>query len=242
MLSHLPEAIFWDVLRRTDDIKTCVAVWSSSSDIFSRYSKPKFWKNICYANYQISKNPYNLMWNDVYWWMHRNTKGCGYCNKTMTSQTDCCEIPKDHDIICINSLNIFVCKHCKSMLGDTMFHKSDIDAWKVSLMRRLRGIRHSPIFNSYFGNKQIDKCFGYNMKCSECLRNVKNLRCNQHKCGSCCKCKYHKSHYDDASPGDIIVSFDIYRLISTSLILNDNVSQRKKRNTKKSYYVYKFST
>jgi hypothetical protein len=240
MLSHLPEAIFWDVLRRTDDIKTCVAIWSSSQDIYSRYSKPNFWKNLCYYNFQISSNPYNMLWNDIYWWMHRNTKGCGYCNKTMTSPNDGYGTPENHDCIQITSLNIFVCKQCKTLLGDNMIHKNDIDPWKTSLMRRLRGNRYSNIFNNYFGEKQIEKCFGYNLKCSECLKNVKNLRCNKHKCGSCCKCKYHKSHYDDASPGDIIVSFDIYRLISTSLLLNDNVSHRKKRNTKKTYYVYKF--
>ena len=241
MLSHLPEAIFWDVLRRTNDIKTCVAVWSSTNNIHKRYSTPNFWKNICYYTFQVSSNPYNLLWNDMYWWIHRNVKGCGYCNKTITTPKDGYGSPEKHDCIHLNSLNIFVCKQCKALLGDNMVHKNDIDGWKISLMRRLRGNRCSSIFTNYFGEKQIERCFGYNLKCSECLKNIKNLRCQEHKCGSCCKCKYHKSHYEGASPGDIVLSFDVYRLISTSIIFNDNVSHRKKRNTKKAIYVYKFT-
>lgn len=240
MLHHLPEAIFWDVLKRTDDIKTCVAVWSSSSDIYFRYSKTFFWKNICYHNFQISSNPYHMSWIDVYWWMHRNVKGCAYCQRIIASPKDGRITPDEHECVHLNSLNIYVCKKCKHILGDNMIHKDDIDGWKLSLIRRLRGNRYTNMFNNYFGEKQIDKCFGYSMKCSGCLKNIRNVRCSEHKCGSCCKCKYHKSHYENASPGDITISFDIYRLVSSSILLNDNVSHRKKRNTKKHYYVYRF--
>lgn len=245
MLPHLPEAIFWDVLKRTDDIKTCVAIWSSENVIYKRYSKQEFWKNICYHHFQVSSNPYNISWCDIYWWLFRNIKGCGYCNRIMAPPKDGFKssnvIYTDDNCVHLDSLTIYVCKRCKDLLGDTVIHRSHLDGWKLSLLQRLRGNHHSSLFDNYYGTKQIDKCFGYNLKCTECLKNVRNVRCTNNKCGSCCKCKYHKSHYETATPGDIIISFDIYTLIHTTVSFNDNFSQRKKRCIKKSLYVQNYS-
>lgn len=245
MLFHLPEAIFWDVLKRTDDIKTCVAIWSSSNTIYKRYTKNDFWKNICYHHFQFTTNPYqDMSWCDIYWWLFKNIKGCGYCQKIMSSPKDNFSASgtmfSNNDCVHLDTLNIYVCKKCKNILGDFAIHKSHIDGWKIALVKRLRGNRCSNIFSNYYGEKQIERCYGYNLKCSECLKNIRNVRCAENKCGACCKCKFHKSHYETASPGDIIISFDIYTLISTTISMNDySCLQNKKRKIKKSLYVYK---
>lgn len=95
-------------------------------------------------------------------------------------------------------------------------------------MRRLRGHRCSSMFTNYFGERQIERCHSFNMKCAECLKNVKNVRCPHNMCGTCCNCKYHKSHYNQATPGDMIVSFDVYALINLD---NDQCHGNRKKKT-----------
>lgn len=160
-------------------------------------------------------------------------KGCGYCNRTIAPPKDGFMIGKKIDVnqfmINIdNKLNIYVCQRCKNTLGDHVIHKSQIDPWKISLMRRLRGHRCSSMFTNYFGEKQIERCHSFNMKCAECLKNVKNVRCPHNMCGTCCNCKYHKSHYNQATPGDMIVSFDVYALINLD---NDQGHGNRKKKT-----------
>jgi hypothetical protein len=140
-----------------------------------------------------------------------------------------------NDSIIIDGLSIYVCKRCKNMLGDVAIHSSMLDPWKISLIKRLRGNRYSNIFKNYFGEKQIEKCISYNMKCSECLKNIKNVRCPHFKCGSCCNCKYHKSHYDQPTIGDIIISVDIFTLIQTTVTDNS-----RKKNKRKSIIVHRY--
>lgn len=233
MFPHLPEAIFWDVIKRTDDVKACVALWSSQQELFTRFSAQEFWRNMCYYHFNFSSNPYHLQWCDVYWWLYRNMKGCGYCNRTIAPPKDGFMIGKKIDVnqfmINIdNKLNIYVCQRCKNTLGDNVVHRSQIDPWKISLMRRLRGHRCSSMFTNYFGEKQIERCHSFNMKCAECLKNVKNVRCPHNMCGTCCNCKYHKSHYNQATPGDMIVSFDVYALINLD---NDQGHGNRKKKT-----------
>lgn len=240
MFPHLPEAIFWEVIKRTDDVKACVALWSSHHELFERYSNEEFWKNMCHYHFNFSTNPYHVPWCDVYWWLYRNVKGCGYCNRAIAPQKDGLMIGKkldaNHCILSIDdNMNIYVCQRCKNLLGDCVVHRSQIDPWKVSMMKRLRGHRCSNIFKNYFGEKQIERCQSFNMKCSECLKNVKNVRCPHDMCGTCCNCKYHKSHYTQATPGDIIMSFDVYALVpSKSVSLSDNHKKNNKPRTNKS--------
>lgn len=243
MFPHLPEAIFWDVVKRTDDVKACVALWSSMSELFKMYDKQEFWKNMCHFHFGFnptsSSIPHRVSWCDVYWWLYRNVKGCGYCSSAIPRpQKDgsMLVLPKDDPHSCVvtfdqTPFSIYVCKKCKNLLGDTVTHKDQIEPWKVSLIKRLRGHRCSNIFKNYFGENQIDRCQAYNMKCTGCLKNLKNARCLFDMCGTCCNCKYHKSHYDQATPGDIIVSFDVYSLIKTTGISLFN--EHSKKNTRK---------
>jgi hypothetical protein len=226
MLLHLPQAIFWDVVKRIEDVKTCVALWCSNKDFFERNSTNEFWRNMCHYHFTFSSNPYNIPWIDVYWWLYRNINGCAYCNRAITPPKDDKRI-KGSDVVVVNGINLFVCKRCKGMLGDTTTHISELEPWKIGIIKRLRGTRCSALFKNYFGENQIEKCNAYNLKCTNCLKNIRNVRCLHNQCGSCCGCKYHKSHYDQANVGDTIVSFDIYTLMKTVITYN-SVKQRKK--------------
>ena len=219
MLPHLPEAVFWELVKRIDDVKACVALWSSHHALFNMYSKQEFWRNMCHSHFKCSTIQHNSCWCDEYWWWYGNTKGCGYCGRSLKYHED----DADCTITIDNGIGIYVCKSCKSYLGDGVIHKDQIDPWKVSLIRRLRGRKVSNIFHNYFGHKQLDRCHLFNMRCIECLKNIKNIRCPHDMCGRCCNCKYHKSHYNQATPGDIILSFDVVALINSS-----NVHKKRK--------------
>lgn len=241
MFPHLPQAIFWEVVKCTDDIKTCVALWSSHPGLFSLYSPEEFWKNMCYYHFSFSNNVHQLSWCDVYWWLHGNIKGCSYCNRTITPKKDGFN---ECNMRLGSNMNIYVCQKCKNLLGDSIIHKNQLDPWKVSIMKRLRGHRYGSIFNSYFGEKQIERCHSFNMKCAECLKNVRNVRCPHDMCGICCNCKYHKSHYIQATPGDIVVSFDIYALINTSSGHQQVINKKTHKHRhcqRRSMIVHKFS-
>jgi len=234
MFSHLPEAIFWDVVKRTEEVKTCVALWCSDKELHARYSKDYFWKNMSYHHFNFSNNTFNIPipWSDVYWWLYRNIKGCAYCNRVIAPPKDAsCSYTKHNkqdDVLSVNGLNVFVCRRCKNTLGDNIVHASTLEQWQLSLVRRLRGNRHSQMFKNYFGENQLSKCHAYNMKCSGCLKNIKNVRCPHNQCGSCCNCKFHKSHYDQADIGDSIVSFDICTLKKAVMTCKDHNRKRKK--------------
>lgn len=208
MLPHLPEAIFWDILKRTDDVKSCVTVWSTCKDLQFKYNPEKFWETMCYHHYDTRSKPKLVStWRHVYWWHYKDVKGCAYCQRAILKDT--CKA----DTVNIHGNDVFVCKRCKNILGDTMIHDSMLDTWQIALIRKLKTPQAGPLFAHYYGDNQVQKCHSFQMKCVQCIKNIRNVRCPLSQCGRCCQCKYHKSHYDQAAPDDCIMSFDIVQLL-----------------------------
>lgn len=212
MLQNLPESIFWDILRRTDDVKACVAVWTSSKERLFKYTIDTFWETMCFYHFNVRQEMRPVDgWKAMYWWNYRNKKGCAYCQRHLPNEG--IAIPSKSDSIHINGNDVFVCKRCKILLGDSVIHGSILDPWQIALIKKLKGSYVGTLFSNYYGENQVQKCHKLQMKCVKCISNIRNDRCTLLQCGVCCHCKYHKSHYDQAMPDDRMMSFDIVQLI-----------------------------
>lgn len=202
MLHHLPETILWNILQKCTDVKACVTVWCCCSDIYKRYDILCFWRYLCYYHFCISECS-----SVAEYWKHYSKKhGCSYCNRVLQSGSHM--LPT----VCLDTIIVPVCTRCKSILGETMIHKDALLPWQLNLVQKLRYKSHNSsesIFKNYFGDHQVQQCQSYQLKCTSCMRNIRNLRCPHYLCGKCCHCKYHKSHYsqEDNSLDTLLVYF-----------------------------------
>lgn len=211
MLPHLPETVFWDILKRTDDVKSCVATWSSCKELCEKYHPEKFWEAMSYYHFDIMIKPVHVpSWSIIYWLQYQSVHGCAYCKRPFTKDTI---TVGNSDTINLKGHEIHVCKRCKNILGDCVIHASLLDPWQVALMRKLKTYRAGSLFDNFYGENQVNKCQSFHLKCVKCIKNIKNIRCPLFQCGTCCQCKYHKSHYAQAAPDDTIMSFNITLLL-----------------------------
>ena len=218
MLNRLPINMLLEVLSRTNDVKANVAAWCSCNDIHRLQNTNDFWNAMCYFQCPIDNNKINetksyhkTYWLTEYWKHFKNLNGCAYCMR--------CNLDNTYGKVKICEFEIAVCNRCKNILGDNMIHKDQLEYWQINLMNKLKNSKNCPshsIFKNYYGESQIARCKNYFLKCSECLKNIRNIRCPNSRCGTCCQCKYHKSHYEQANPFDSIVSFNIANLVRHS--------------------------
>jgi hypothetical protein len=234
MLQHLPEPILWSILLRANDIKACAAVRCCNSMLYNKYNMDYFWELMCHWYYPMRSlqcmhsmhsmhslhSLHSLPWMPVFWHEYSKAHGCAYCgDKNKFLCADTMDIPGCN-------ITIHLCKRCKNVLGDTLVHKNVLQPWQLNMLSKRRS--RSPhttamIFGSYYGDKQVSKCQSYYLKCTECLKNIRNMRCPKYQCGTCCQCKFHKSHYEQASPCDAIMSCHITNLLK-------HTNDRKKRH------------
>lgn len=222
-LTHLPETILWSILAMVKDIKGCGAVWCCSHKMYDRYDASQFWELMYHHNFGQSLQKGNH-WITNFWEQYSQQYGCGYCGGAIKHKTY-----KDYIFLC--GMNIQVCQRCKDILGDTIVNKKELHPWQSNLLRKMSKTRNNQtnpihpftsVINNYYGENQVAKCKSYYLRCTECLKNIRNIRCPNFCCGSCCHCKYHKSHYEQASPLDVILSFHV-----TNLIRHTNDKRKK---------------
>lgn len=221
MIKRLPECIFWNILRRCDDIKTCVSLWCSTREMYYKYTDSSFWKNMTYYHFDSSTLLSNTSWNDTFWQNFTHYHGCSFCHQ---------RFPKNkvtflpNETVKLYDMNVVVCSKCKQQLGESLIHIKYVNRWQAQLLQRLHFARN-PFFINYYGVNQINQCHNYQQKCIKCLTNVRNLRCQQFQCGKCCQCKFHKSHFQQNDSYHATISFDIYNIIQNSI----NHRYKKKR-------------
>jgi hypothetical protein len=194
MIQHLPEDVLWCVIQHANDVKTCVSLWSCCSEVYKTYNKEKFWRNMLYYYFNISKQTHisSTSWLNIFWQTYAKENGCSYCRKPFSQNKNYNET----DTVQLAGINMYVCSTCKNTLGECMIHKKQIEHWQSQLLRKLKNLKGASIlFENYFGINQIQHSHSYKTKCITCFKNIRNCLCPHFKCGACCGCKFHKSHY-----------------------------------------------
>jgi hypothetical protein len=138
-----------------------------------------------------NKQPIDYNWKSVYWFNHAQQNGCSFCGKCKN------ELKQKMPFLKLSTLNVFVCNKCQTNMGTRIVHKKDLSPWQQKMVQRRSNYHNECIFKNYFGENHLSWCNKYNMKCVNCLKNIRNDRCTQFCCGKCCHCKFHKSHYEN---------------------------------------------
>jgi hypothetical protein len=219
MITHLPDCILWNILGQTNDIKACIATWSSCKTLYTKSDKELFWRNMTYHFFSaICKLP-SCSWTYTFWQHYMINNGCAYCHRMFPKNKHCVF---NHNTIQISGINLIVCKKCKDFLGESLVHKSLLQDWQFRVIDKLYCSRNS-LFKHYYGENQVDGCQSYQIKCVSCVRNIRNMRCQHFQCGACCKCKYHKSHFNQIELFDSTLSFHVRNLLKGSRKAKKNI-------------------
>jgi hypothetical protein len=193
MLDNLPQNILWDIFKKLDDVKSCINIWSCCPNLFYNYTPQQFWMylNHLYFGVKNIEQSSNFNWKSVYWMNHAQQYGCSFCGKCKNELKQ-----KNHLFINISTLKVFVCNKCHANMGIRIVHKTEMNPWQQKMVERRSNYHNECLFKNYFGENHLSWCNKYNMKCVNCLKNIRNDRCIHFCCGKCCHCKYHKSHYE----------------------------------------------
>jgi hypothetical protein len=229
MIQHLPRDVFWAVLEHSDDVKACVAMWVCCKDIYSMYDKSTFWKELSYQKFPATTHrleettslsskksrPSDTL-TDTFWINYAKQYGCIHCRKPFAKNktfNGFVESVKLYD------MHLFTCTTCKELLGETLVHKRYIEPWQSNILKKMKPNTHTcrPIFQGYYGINQIHQSNGYKTKCITCIKNIRNCLCPHFKCGACCSCRYHKSHYHQFTQ-------DLYHMNVQTLHINEHHS------------------
>lgn len=195
MIQHLPNDVFWVVTQHCDDVKACVAMWTSCKGLYRMFDKYTFWEGLLYSKFNMilpqksSQQP-----QDIFWINYAKHHGCINCHKPFAKNRN---FNNYVDHIKLYDMSLYTCSTCRSMLGDNLVHKRYIEPWQTNLLKKIKTNTKTcnPIFNGYYGVNQVHQSNGYKTKCVACIKNIRNCLCPHFKCGACCGCKYHKSHY-----------------------------------------------
>jgi len=98
-----------------------------------------------------------------------------------------------------------------------------------------------PILGGYHGIHQIQHSNGYKTKCITCIKNIRHSLCPHFKCGACCDCKFHKSHYQQMQPNTYHL-FSYVSVTSTSLKVKMKQQYVNSSHRSKRYYYVKIET
>lgn len=205
MIQHLPNDVFWVVAQHCDDIKACVAMWTSCKKLHERFDKNTFWEELSYSKFNKQPQTLPLTFElpcqksieesqDIFWVNYAKQFGCINCNKPFAKNRN---FNNYVDHVKLYDISLYTCSMCRTMLGDNLVHKRYIEPWQTNFLKKIKTSNKTcnPIFNGYYGVNQIHQSNGYKTKCVACIKNIRNCLCPHFKCGACCGCKYHKSHY-----------------------------------------------
>jgi hypothetical protein len=206
MNQHLPNDVFWAVAQHCDDVKACVSMWTCCKGLYRTFDKHTFWDELSYIKFnttskqtlpptpelhcQKSSQPSQ----DIFWINYAKQYGCINCHKPFARNRN---FNNFVDHVKLYDMSLYTCSTCRSVLGDNLVHKRYIEPWQTNLLKKIKTSSKSCnlIFNGYYGVNQVHQSNGYKTKCVTCIKNIRNCLCPHFKCGACCGCKYHKSHY-----------------------------------------------
>lgn len=232
MLCDLPQNVLWNIFEKLGDVKACVNTWTCCSSIFHLYTPNDFWQQMNRVFYGVDTLGEKVchpepLWINTFWKHYAETNGCAFCCK-YSSKTK-------GSFVNVDTLKVYVCKHCQTNIGKQFVHKRLIDTWEAQMARRKSGYHPNCLFKNYFGENILSWCHRYNLKCVGCLKNIRNERCGSFCCGKCCQCKYHKSHYESyCNPQAIfLLSLDMTSFSSDIKDIKQLLSKCSSSSTKK---------
>ena len=226
MIQHLPDDVFWAIAKHSDDVKACVAMWTCCKDVYRSFDKKRFWEELSYHkfSYQTPVTPVQCHATtshlssshsqDIFWINYAKHNGCICCHKPFAKNRN---FNNYVDNVKLYDMSLYTCATCKNMLGDSLVHKRYVEPWQMNLLTKLKTKSSTrPIFQGYYGINQVHQSNGYKTKCITCIKNIRNCLCPHFKCGACCGCKYHKSHFNQ-------IQHNVYNVtdyISTSYMMS----------------------
>ncbi len=230
MIQHLPNDLFWVVAKHSNDIRACVAMWVCCKELYRKHNKKKFWEELSYQKFtECQSLTQHSSPQNVFWQNFARCNGCINCHRPFAKNKN---YNSNIEHVKLNDITLFTCSTCKNILGDQLIHKKYIEPWQTNIVRKVKSWR--PIFEDYYGINQIQQSNGYKTKCITCIKNIRHSLCPHFKCGACCSCKFHKSHYHQLQE-------DIYNIFScmrnhTRTTIKINIKQHHQQHTIKHSY------
>jgi hypothetical protein len=214
MIQHLPNDVFWAIAKHSDDVKACVAMWTCCKDTYSMFDKSTFWEELSHHKFPDEKiiaspHPTSLLRKsslhlpvDIFWINYAKHHGCISCHKPFAKNRNFNNYVEN---VKLYDMSLYTCSTCKDVLGDSLVHRRYVEPWQTNLLNKLTRqgktkTSSRPIFQGYYGINQVHQSNGYKTKCITCIKNIRNGLCPHYKCGACCGCKFHKSHYHKLQP------------------------------------------
>jgi hypothetical protein len=216
MIQHLPNDVFWAIIQHSDDVKACVAMWVCCKDAYCMFDKKTFWEELSYhkfPNETVISSPHPSSPSplhkpslhqpmDIFWINYAKCNGCICCHRPFAKNRN---FNNYVDNVKLYDMSLYTCATCKDALGDSLVHKSCVEPWQSNLFNKFTRqgsqsktkVTFRPIFQNYYGVNQVHQSNGYKTKCITCIKNIRNGLCPHFKCGACCGCKFHKSHYNN---------------------------------------------
>jgi hypothetical protein len=268
MIQHLPNDVFWAIAKHSDDVKACVAMWTCCKDVYRSFDQKRFWEEFSYHkfSYQTPVTPEQCHttsysssshFPDIFWINYAKHNGCVSCHKPFAKNRNFNNFVEH---VKLYDMSLYTCATCRDILGDSLVHKRYVEPWQTNLLNKLTRqgkakTTNRPIFQGYYGINQVHQSNGYKTKCITCIKNIRNGLCPHFKCGACCGCKFHKSHYHKLQPdiynlSDVFNSSYTFSLSAsncqTKIILKNNkknknikLSDERQRPSKPSSYYNK---
>lgn len=162
---------------------------------------------------------------DIFWLNYAKNNGCIYCHRRFAKNKN---FDGHVEHVHLYNLCFFTCATCKNTLGDQLIHSKYVEGWQKNILQKMKN--YHPIFDSYFGVNQIQHSNGYRTKCIMCMKNIRAFLCPNFCCGSCCSCKYHKSHYQHLQPEKFHHTY----------ICGSDTKIKLKNSPKQSYYLKQY--